>query len=498
MKKNNSILKLCNNTALSILGLLGLALIAALPMAGCGGGGGGSSSSTPAAGTTVSGASAGQIEGFGSVIVNGIEFETPASTELDIEGIDSPVMTDLSLGMTIVVTGSFNDDGLTGTATGLTVRDNLEGPITAIVETTAGVVKELTVLGQSIIVEVGVTNFDDGATFATLAIDQVIEVSGLPGATMGTVIASRVEKKADTTAEFLSNGGIFELKGTVANLAATTFTIGTLTIDFTGITPTDGTLADGIMVEVKGTDIADSTLTADSIEIYPNGLGLTASDKVEIEGYISDLTGTTFMLNGQLVNFSVATFSGGIQADLANGLKVEAEGPIVNSILQATEIILEESVRIEDNAAGPIVGNELLLDGLNLTIMIDSMVTEVIAPVGFIAGDGVKLHGRLTPSGAILATRIENVSPRERVELQGPVTTIAAPNLTILGISVDTSTISDVGSSSGSEFEVEDFDVSSAEFFAAVTAAGNPIVKVEADLPTPLVWNHIELEIEDN
>lgn len=462
-------------------------------LAACGGGDGGVG---VGGGQVTPGLSRGEVERFGSIVVNGIEFETEGA-QIEREGLETASLNDLREGMLVEVEGSFRADGRTGVATRVRFEDTLEGPISAMTLSSTGLVKTLTVLGQAVVVESGVTLFDDTPplSFGTLALGQVIEVSGHTMAD-GSIRATFIELKANSLAEFQAAGGIFEVKGMVAGLAGSTFTIGALTIDASSAL-IDGILADGAMVEVKGNSLSGNILLADSVEVGPNGLGRDNLAKVELEGFIGNLTGNTFMLGGQLVDFSGAVFRGGLEADLADGTKVEAEGPMVNGTLMATRITFKHTVRIEDNAAGPMAGNVLTLAGLGLQVTVDEMITDNRAPGGFAAGDGVKLRARLNPDGTLIATRLENVSPNNRVELQGPATNIADPMVTIVGIAVDTSTIRE-DDPSGSNFEIEDAPVSRAAFFAAVSASANPIVKARADLPAPLVWDHIELEIEDD
>lgn len=471
--------------------VVGIALLAStgiLAACGSGGGGGGGTGAT-------AGVSSGAVQGFGSIIVNGVEFETE-SAQFEREGLETASQSDLREGMVVRVEGSFSANGQTGVATRVTFEDNLEGPINTIATSSTGQVLTLSILGQDVIVENGITLFDNTPplSFGTLAVGQVVEVSG--HMQDGAIRATFIELKAATLAEFQNAGGIFEIKGTVANLSGNNFTIGNLTIDATGAT-IDGTLANGALVEVKGTSLTGNTLVADTVEVGPNGLGANLA-KVELEGFVSNLAGNTFTLGGQPVDYSNATFRGGIEADLSNGVKVEAEGPINGSgILTATKITFKETVRIEDRAAGPIAGNVLTLQALGLQVTIDDTLTDNRATGGFAAGDGVRLRAREGAGGTLIAIRIENTGQggNNQVELQGPATNIANPNLDILGITVDTSTVVE-NDPSGSNFEIEDVPVTRAAFFAALAADPNPIVKARAD--QNLVWDHAELEIEDD
>jgi len=69
----------------------------------CGGGGGGNGADGGIGGTGITGISAGQIQRFGSVFVNGVEWETE-SAEIEFEGIQNPLSDDLQLGMFVAAT----------------------------------------------------------------------------------------------------------------------------------------------------------------------------------------------------------------------------------------------------------------------------------------------------------------------------------------------------------------------------------------------------------
>jgi len=157
----------------------------------CGGGGG------DVGGAAISGRSAGEIEGFGSIMVNGVEFETE-SAEVQIEG-ETASINDLQEGMVVEIEGTFDANGLTGTANTIFMEDNVEGPITSMTETTPGLIITMDVMGQPVVVEAGLTNFDNNDplfTFASLSVGQVVEVTGFNRAD-GTVMASFIEKKAN-------------------------------------------------------------------------------------------------------------------------------------------------------------------------------------------------------------------------------------------------------------------------------------------------------------
>ncbi|MGB5455735.1 MAG: hypothetical protein WBO18_07160, partial [Gammaproteobacteria bacterium] len=72
--------------------------------------------------------SSGTVTGFGSIFVNGVEFETGSST-FNVDGNPDGVEGDLAIGMRVTVTGSVNADGITGTANSVEYDDEIQGPI---------------------------------------------------------------------------------------------------------------------------------------------------------------------------------------------------------------------------------------------------------------------------------------------------------------------------------------------------------------------------------
>jgi len=484
-----------------------LAFLMILAVAACGGGGGGSSGGGTGGlpgGAVETGVSAGEIEGFGSIIVNGIEFET-SSSEIEFEDQVpfqcSPSLSDdcgLKKGMLVAMDSSFDDNGTTGSAFRIRFEDNLEGPISAVVETTPGLVKTLTVLAQTVIVENGVTQFDNSDpgfdSYNDVGpgnVNNVVEVSGFVNAD-GSIRASFIERKSLAPVP----GELFEIKGGVSNLnvALSTFQINGLTINYTGIVPRNGTLANGVNVEVKGDNLVGNTLSATDVEIKPAGLGVDNIGKAEVEGFIANLnTGAkTFTINGQLVNYAAAAFFNGAEADLSNGTKVEAEGPISGGVLQAVKIEFRDSVRFEANA-DTVNANNLTLEGLpGITVQVDDFTQfDGVANLGGVnSGDNLRIRGRRFSPGSttVIATQVElkSTTSDDRAIIRGPVDSfVANTSVTIVGVVVNTTTIQN------DDFKDNDVIIGEAAFFNQLNVGD--LVKARLDLPSGN-WDQIEYE----
>ena len=310
-------------TPLALACSLGCALL----MTGCGGSSSGSGDGDPVV-------SRGIITGFGSVYVNGRRFDTDdASFEVDDERGDQ---SDLRIGMVVTVYGYSDDDG--EYADEIVYDNEIKGPVSAIaIDPADAGTKTLTILGQSVVVNAGTTIDDDGnLTYDTIAIGDVLEVSGLMGE--GVLVATHIELQ--------DNDDEIEIKGEIENLAADGFEIDGFAVSYGPGTEIDDDIAaleNGLYVEVEGElDGAGTTLIAEEIELEDHGLEDDGGE-VEIEGMISNYNAgdMTFMLQGLMIDAGTAELEP-MSLVLADGLYVEAEGYLLNGVLIAEEVELED------------------------------------------------------------------------------------------------------------------------------------------------------------
>jgi hypothetical protein len=414
--------------------MIGLILIP--PLISCGDG----DKNLAGGGIGGTGISVGAITGFGSVFVNGIEFNTD-NAEIYVDG-DAASESDLGIGMVIAVKGTFDENGLTGTADRITYEELVEGPVDNIdldEET-------LIVLGRTILLSDG-TVFD-GVSLETLLPGSIVEVSGQMKSS-GEVVATRIELKSGITG--------FEITGMVKNLddAGKTFTIENVTIDYNSAVLDDdlpgGMLSNGLLVEVESTaGLVDGVLIANRIEPQESALDDAEGLRVEIEGIVTDFTSLNeFEVNGIPVRTdSETTYEHGFASDIALDVKVEVEGSVVGGVLDADEIEfrVKNAVEIEANVqeVDPI-NKTLVLLGItanvnNLTVFRDNSDAKV-RPFGL---GNIQIDDELEVSGilensAFIATSVLRVNPISKVSLEGPVTAVSDPTFEILGVSVMTS-----------------------------------------------------------
>jgi hypothetical protein len=323
------------------------ALFSAFLLISCGSGGGGGM--TAGGGIGGSGImSSGTISAFGSIVVNGTEFDTSNAVIIvngDEIGVgDEIVLDNLDIGRVVTVEGTGSEDDSNAVAVRVTYNDNVRGPIESIHGPNA-TTKEIVVLGQIVIINV-ITELK-GTDFGTLAQNDFVEVSGLVDDT-DAIRATFLEK----TGEFVP-GTVVEVAGFIVNLDTDlkTFEINNLTVKYASIKSGDlpEGFDDGLLVEVEGTlDAAGGEMRATSIELGDE-IGDGNSDQIEVLGFVTDVTPDfKFTVGNQVVQFDANTlFVDGAPEDILLGAKLEAEGSLVDGILFADEIEFWEPDQIE-------------------------------------------------------------------------------------------------------------------------------------------------------
>jgi len=326
-------------------GLLSL-LGTALALAGCGGGGGIAGVSSGGTGSF----SVGAITGFGSVIVNGVRFDDSNASVLDDDGI-ARSRNDLKLGMVVRVRGSSissDPSGRSARADSITFGGELLGPISSVSPSA----RTLVVLGQTVQV-MNTTIFEDGLSSDLGALDLlvrastpaapvVIEVNGFVDPALNRINATRIELR--------NRPDLYRIEGLVRNFnaATKTFNIGTLAIRF------DATTDVRVTLDNSGTVLARVRLLAEvpapavffARRIRPPEEAVEDRDEAEVEGTITAFNPATpaqFSVNGLPINASGVSLPAGLNV----GVRVEVKGRVVNGVLVASEVKLEDQAKID-------------------------------------------------------------------------------------------------------------------------------------------------------
>ncbi|MDJ0698480.1 MAG: DUF5666 domain-containing protein [Woeseiaceae bacterium] len=476
--------------------LLASALVA------CGGGGGGGVSTPPpddnnppTAGIGRTGIAMGPIANFGSIIVNGVRYDTGSAT---FTVNDSPgTQADLKVGQVVVVSGTIDNNGTTGTAQTVFFDDNVKGPVQSIDSAS----NQMVVMGQTVLISAD-TSFDDSISppsLAGLAVDDIVEVSGLVNAD-GAIAATRIELKPAGTQ--------FEVHGIVSlhDAANMRFNINALVVDYSGATLDNfpgGQISDGDPVEAKGMMLGGAgELVATQVELENPLAAGEDGDRIEIEGFITRFASATdFDVSGLPVTTNAATvYEGGDAGDLGLNIKVEVEGD-----LNASGVLVAEKVDIRRAKA---VRATALLDSvdaandsvvlLGITVRVDALTriedkssadVDPLTVSDLSAGDYVEVRGDEFPagSGEILATIFEREDTDPDTELQGFVESVSNPSLSILGVTIETN--------GGTVFrDANDNVISSAEFFGQLGV--NDLVKATGTESADTVISASEVEFE--
>jgi len=449
---------------------------AALILSACGGGEGGGIGGT---GSPVA-VSYGGVTALGSVWVNGVEFDTTsASIRIDDR---SGTAAELQVGMVVQVEGSIS----AARADTVTVEGALKGFVERIDDA-----NHLVVMGQTVQVD-DRTVYDGGVPL----VGDRVEVHGLVVAD-GVVFGSRVAKKASAPTP------AFAAKGFVKNTdsAAQTFVLGTLTVNYRGATLADlgNGPTDGQFVEVKGTAACAGTAVCGTLtasRVQASGLRVSGSAQAEAEGFVApgSVAGSNFSIGAQAVTTGSSTvFIGGALADVLAGARLEVEGALSNGVLAARRVRFLDSIRIEARVATR-VGDTLTFDGLPGVTASANALTEFsggIASLADLAPSAfVRLRGRPAAGHGVVLMRIEPRSVGNgRTILQATVDSVAAPRLTLLGVPLDTTSITIDASFQGTG----GVPIGRTAFFTAVKAGS--LVKARG---TPagagLVLDEIEFE----
>jgi len=393
----------------------------------------GSDTSVTPVPTTIS---SGPITAFGSIYVNGVEFETDAAAiYVEDELSDESV---LRVGMMVDII----EDG-NGNALEVHHDDDLEG-IVFINNITAGLTTgTMDIMGQIVTADENTIFSSDVDTIISIdaiVAGNIVEVSGHSTGT-GSITATRLEVKAIDLASYLSEHpeGI-EVKGLVTGHVAADqiFSIGSLTVNYGGAELDDlpTGISDNIYVEVKsieGINISNQ-LVASKVELEDGGsidLEGDDGDEYELKGEINAISISSITVNGHLFLITIDTvFEDGSLSDLAVGDIVEVE-----AYFNSTGELIAKEIEPEDDAISTEISGSVAsvqVDGNNLgtitlvdasiilvnneTIMVDEQDDGMMPNLLFnltdiAANDYLEIHVTSNDDGTFTAVKIEREDP---------------------------------------------------------------------------------------
>lgn len=343
----------------------------------------------------------GRLDG-GVVIASRIEFDQPATVELDgtVQSIDVPGATFVVGGETIAVAASTQ------------FEDNRVPP-------------------------------DPAFGLATLAVGDRVTVKARAGP--AGWIALRVERRAADAPP--PGAETVKVAGKISGFASIAdFTVAGQRVNASGASFDHGRAADlgvGVYVEVEGT-LASGILVASRVDVsLPDASEDAQAVKVSgpISAYVSK---SSFLVAGQPVDASAATFEDGTAADLANGRTVEATGVVTGGVLRATRIAFAsgtEGTELEvegtiESFASPasfvVAGQKVNAAGATYR---NGTVSDLAV------GRKVQVKGSLV-AGVLMATRVEfdDAPETEDIEVKGTISSfVSVSNFVVAGRKVDAS-----------------------------------------------------------
>lgn len=391
-----------------------LCLGALLILSGCGSSG----NQVAEGGISGTGITMGRISAFGSIIVNGIEFDTQGATFIR-DNNPASSQNEYAVGEVVTIVGHVNADGKTGTAAQVSFSDILQGTVTVKPPLLA---TSIQVLGQNIH-STDLTVFHGFRALSDLNPGDNIEVSGF--------FDANDEIQASSITLLNTNITPLELKGRIQQLNPIdkTFAVNGVTVNYNNalILTDNGLLTNNQRVQISSQVLINNTLFANKvIPIAP--LELTGEDEFEIEGIITSLDNTGDNLQFNLDNLHVVTtnntlFKDGIASDLQPNVMVEAEG-----VINADGTLLAESIELQAVDNLPII--ETHIDAIDYqaktvqlfgktikvspsTIFYDES-TQKARPFDFsqfTVGEYADAKLKILPDGSLLALRLSREDP---------------------------------------------------------------------------------------
>jgi hypothetical protein len=320
---------------------------------GTGGTGGGTDGTTTAGngtddgsgvgsgGTGVSTADAtgvGSVGGIGSIILNGVRYNTDAAT------VSLEDTSELQIGMSVRIAGKIDSAFTAATAQQVVSAAELRGAVSAI--NLAGgsfVVMGTTVTTDNATVWSGVTSLNQ------LPAGAVVQVWGLPSEP-GSLRATRVELNPASVEPLVT--------GFVQNLdrLRQSFTLGQFEVKYGGAVFSSGidasTFTEGTIVRVRGIAApVAGVFNATKVQSW-YAIPTQNTAAVQLAGVVTSYTSLNaqFKVLGTAIDASNAQITGGLPTSIGNGVKVEVDGFMANGVLVAKKL----RIRNVPGVGGPV------------------------------------------------------------------------------------------------------------------------------------------------
>lgn len=335
-----------------------LLLVLVVLLAGCGEGGVGPVADGGIRGT---GSSVGPVSGFGSVVVNGVRFDTDNAS---ISGDGVSEQDDLEIGMLVQIDGLWEADGL-GVADSVVYDDTLRGPVTAVTQPWDPLTRtgRIRVMGLEVLLDAQTRT--DFAALADIGTGDFVRVSGWlrdDGLYRASFIGALPANNEDVEVEgFIDSGSL--------NTDLDQFRLGGLRISYRDGTVDESILTDETrLLDIQGRYLVDNTGPyIQATAIRPALLAELSSEDRDLQlagvatlAFSGEGRTGSFELNGIPVQTSVETeFDDLAPSDIQPGLLLQVEGRLESGVIFADEVELREA---DAELEGVPIGNSFNLD----------------------------------------------------------------------------------------------------------------------------------------
>jgi hypothetical protein len=326
------------------------ALALLLCLAACGGGVGTEGTGAGSVPTLA----VGPIEGFGSIVVNGVHYDNDGASVDDGAGRGRG-NADLRLGMTVEVEAGSIDTSRTpprATAQRIRLASALLGPLQAVAAGGAS----LTLLGQPVVLDASTVLDLPAGGLAALATGQVLEVFGDHNPATGAWRATRVQ---------LAPAGAappYRLRGPLQALdtSRTQFSVGTQVYSYAGLALPSGVVAGGfVQLALSGSRDAAGRWSLAAFGDSP--VPPRSAEQAELRGRVTQFDAArpqALVVNGQGVDTSAVA----LPAGLALGSEVQVKGRLVAGTLVASQLKLRDESERDGPEAFEFEGSIATLD----------------------------------------------------------------------------------------------------------------------------------------
>lgn len=262
----------------------------------------------------------GPINGFGSVIINGVHYNTD-NADIYVRGEPSDEL-QLDVGDYVTVVGLINSAG-----EGIAHEVHFQPKVTGRIESRDPLRNRVTVLGQVIQLEKD-TNYGFSIlprNIEGLATGYTISVSGITDSD-NVIHASRVERVSTVEAE---------VAGTITqhNTDLQVFYLNELRVEY-AFAALPGALVEGQPVVVRGA-LAEGVFHASNVSFNTDYRKLSDIPNLEFRGYITPLSTGYFEIDGVPAQITPSTvFDGGDSQSLSANDQVRARGRLQDNVLQ--------------------------------------------------------------------------------------------------------------------------------------------------------------------